>query len=196
MSAPRLAMARLRSLLDRFGRAREAVAAVEFALVMPIMLTLYLGSMELSQLINVDQRLTTIAGTVGDLVARSNTSIAASALTSYFQAANSIIAPFTTTGLTQVVSMVSVSSTGVTKVEWSKAYNGGTIKTVGNAYPGPHNIPTAMINVSKGSWVIVSEANYSYQPLLGLFFKSPFALFHQNFYAPRYASDITYNSSG
>ena len=83
-----------------------------------------------------------------------------------FQAAQSVIAPFSTTGLTQVVSVVAVNSAGVTKVEWSQGYNGGTARTVGSPFPGPHAIPTAMINISKSNWVIVSEAGYGYTPLL------------------------------
>jgi len=182
----------------RFGHAREAVAAVEFALVMPVMLTLYLGSIELSSLINVDQRITTIAGTVGDLVARENGEIDAATMSEYFQAATSVISPFTTTGLGQVVSVVYVNSSGVTKVLWSQATGGATARTVSQAFPGPHTIPTSMINITKGTtapYIIVSEASYSYKPLLGLFFKTAFPLYHQSFYLPRYAAMICYNAS-
>ena len=52
--------------LRRFGAAREAVAAVEFALILPVMLTMYVGSIELSQAFSMDQRVITIAGTTGD----------------------------------------------------------------------------------------------------------------------------------
>ena len=187
---------RLAAQVSLFGRAREAVAAVEFALIMPFLLTLYLGSLELSQLISVDMRVTTIAGTVGDLVARSNGTISSSTLSDYFQASQAIIAPFSTTGLAQVVSVVTVSSTGVTSVLWSQGYNGGTAKTAGQPYPStPHGIPLAMINISKSNWVVVAESAYSYKPLLGFFFKSPFTLYHQNFYLPRFASKICYNST-
>jgi hypothetical protein len=94
-----------------------------------------------------------------------------------------------------VVSVVTVNSTGVTNVLWSQGYNGGTAKTAGSAYPGPHAIPLAMINISKSNWVIVAEASYTYKPLLGFFFKSPFSLYHQNFYLPRFASKICYNTT-
>lgn len=176
----------------RFPGAREAVAAVEFALVMPLLLLLYLGSLELSQLISIDQRVTNIAGTVGDLVSRTNGTIAAATLTDYFQASTAIISPFLTTGLTQVVTLVKVdATTGVATVVWSQAYNGGTAKIVNSVY-GPTTLPTAITSISKGSYVVVSEVNYPYLPLLGLFFKSTFNLYHQNFYAPRYAGKICY----
>ncbi len=53
-----------------------------------------------------------------------------------------------------------------------------------------------MINISKSNWIIVSEAAYVYPPMLGLFFPNSFKLYHQNFYLPRYAANITYNASG
>ena len=179
----------------RFVHASEATAAVEFAFVMPLMLLMYLGSLELSAAISVDQRVTNVAGAVGDLVAREKGEVTSSDLTDFFQAATAIMNPYSTTALKQVVSLVYVNSSGVTTVKWSQAYNGGTAKTVGVAYPTTNAIPTAMINISKSNYIIVSEASYSYKPLLGWFFKSAFSLYHQNFYLPRYAAIICYNTT-
>jgi Flp pilus assembly protein TadG len=188
---------RLRAFVAAFARARDGVAAVEFALVMPIMLTMYLGSLELSQLINVDQRITTIAGTVGDLVARADGTVAAADLSDYFTAATAILAPFSNSALKQTVTVVAVSADGSTNnVVWSQAYNGGTIATVGKPFSGAHAIPAALLTgIFKNNWVIVSDATYPYTPLLGLFFKKPFTLYHQNFYLPRYPGVICYNTT-
>jgi Flp pilus assembly protein TadG len=179
-----------------FGRAQEAVAAVEFALVLPVMLTLYLGSAELSQLINVDQRVNVIAGTVGDLVARANGSVTATNLTDYFQAATAIISPFSTTPLTQEVTLVYVASDGTTTVKWSRKPTGVGYTT--NASFASHPLPSTLTNAVKGTtspYIVVSEATYTYTPLLGLFFKNPFTLYHQNFYLPRYPGIICYNTT-
>jgi Flp pilus assembly protein TadG len=192
MSGPGLGLGRLLGSVRRFARARQGAAAVEFALILPIMLSMYLGSIELSSVFTVDQRVINIAGTVGDLVARADASIDSTTLNDYFQAAQAIIAPYSTTGLKQVISVVSVNASNVTKVEWSKGYNGGSAMTVGNPYGGSHPIPDAMLSISHSSgYIIVSEASYSYTPVLGLFFKQPFTLYHQDFYLPRYPGNIT-----
>ena len=104
-------------------KAREGVAAVEFALILPFMLLLYVGSIELSDLINVDRRVTVIAGTVGDLVARNDGGITPGRRsTDYFNAAEGIITPYQTTGLKQVVTCVEDQLDGTTAtVQWSKA---------------------------------------------------------------------------
>ena len=187
-------MRQVRALLDRlrqFGVAREAVAAVEFALILPVMLTMYIGSIELSQAFSMDQRVITIAGTTGDLVARSNGAIDATTLNNYFQAAQAIMGPYSTTDLQQVVSVVAVDSKGNTTVEWSRGYNGGTAQVCNQPYAGAHPIPSVMIDLAKSNIVVVSEATYIYPPMLGIFFKNNFVFYHQNFYLPRYDKDIT-----
>lgn len=180
---------------QRFARANEAVAVIEFAIIMPVMLILYLGSVELSQAINVDQRITNISATVGDLVAREKNVIPASDLTDYFQASKAILAPYTTSGLVQTVTLVSVNASGVTTVVWTQPSSGAATQIVGQPWAGLHPIPASMIAISHTNWIIVSEAAYAYQPLVvGMFLKAPMPLYHQTFYLPRFASIICYNS--
>lgn len=182
-------------LVTRFCRAREAVAAVEFALTVPVLLFLYIGSTELSQLITVDSRVATISGTIGDLVARSRNKLAQSDLETYFVAAQRILQPYSTTDLKQTVTLVKVTPAGRVTVVWSKAHNGG--KTyVANA---DFALPKEMVDVAKqttaDTYVVVSETSYSYLPLLGMVFKTPMSLYHENFYLPRFGGDIQITTS-
>jgi len=172
-----------------FGRDGRAVAAVEFALILPFMLSLYVGTLELSQIIVVDRRITIIGSTVADLVAQANGSIKKTDLDSYFAAAQTIIAPFSTTGLTQVVSLISVDkTTGATKVVWSRGYNGGVEKTVGASYPLPAT--SEMNKLARGSWLVVSNVNYSYTALLALVFRSAVPYTREDFFVPRFGKVI------
>jgi Flp pilus assembly protein TadG len=174
----------------RFFTAQSGAAAVEFALVLPLMLLLYIGSTELSQVITVDRRVTTIAGTVGDLVSRSNTTVTATELTDYFTAASSIITPFTTTGLQQVVSELAVDTQGKATVVWSRATNGGVAHAATSAF-SLTDVPE-MANLAKGKFLIVAETSYSYTPMLDFFFKKSFSLYHRNYYLPRFGGSISY----
>jgi Flp pilus assembly protein TadG len=154
---------------------------------------LYLGSVELSQAISVNQRVTNIAATVGDLVAREKNFIPDSDLTDYFQAATAILAPYPTSGLVQTVSLVHVDDSGVTNVRWTKAVGGTATQIVGQKWTGPNPIPASMLAISHNNWIIVSEASYAYQAkIVNLFLKSTVPLYHQAFYLPRFASIICY----
>lgn len=176
-----------------FWRAREGIAAVEFALVMPIMLVLYLGSIEASTLVNVDQRVTVISATAGDLTARANGSLTWTQLKTYFAASEAIIAPYSTAGLAQVVSFVQVNTDGTTKVLWSVGYNGGVARPQNVPLATPNTLPPAMSAISRNNYVVISETWYPFRPLLGLFFKTAIPLYRQAFYLPRYPGIITYD---
>lgn len=183
----------MRALVDRLGvnlrrlaTAERGVAAVEFALILPLLLTLYVGSVELSSAITVDKRVATVAGSLGDLVARADSTIASTDVTDFFAAAATTMAPYASTGVKQIVSCVKVSSTGVSKVGWSVAYNGATAYADKAAYTLPTELKTLALN----GYVIVAEARMSYTPLFGYFFKNAFSLYHQYFFLPRFDGEI------
>jgi Flp pilus assembly protein TadG len=186
MKAMRRLLARVRS----FRRDVAGVAAVEFALILPMMLLLYVGTVEASALISMDRRVQTIAGAVGDLVSRSNVNLAACDLKDYFQAAAGIMAPYTSNPVQQIVSSVQVNADGTTAtVVWSKAFGGATAHNTGDAYA----LPQAMKNISLSAYVIVSEASYSYSPITTLIYSQPIQLRRENFYLPRYGGTISIN---
>jgi Flp pilus assembly protein TadG len=173
--------------LKRFRRGEGAVALVEFALIVPLLLFLYLGSTELSQMITIDRRVTNVAATMGDLVARANATLARADLNDYFVASEKIMLPFGSTDLKQTLSMVFVDNTGVAKVVWSEVRHGAKALTVGQVY----KLPAETVAIAKGSNVIVSEAAYSYEPMFGLVFKSAVQFYRRNFFLPRFGEAIT-----
>ena len=77
----------------KFASNTEGMAAVEFAMILPLMLTLYLGAAELSQGIGADRKVTMTARTVADLVSQV-TSINNADMTNSLNAAAAVMAPF------------------------------------------------------------------------------------------------------
>ncbi|MET3898789.1 Flp pilus assembly protein TadG [Devosia sp. UYZn731] len=177
---------RLRRIIGQFRDDATGVAAVEFALVVPVMLLLYVGSVEASSMISVDRRVQTVAGSMGDLVSRSNVKIAACDIKDFFQASAGIMAPYSSTPLQQVVSSIFVKSDGTTEVKWSKSAGGATALTVGAAYP----LPAAMTNISASAYVIVATASYAYTPITSIVYNQPVQLRRENFYLPRFGGSI------
>ncbi len=174
----------------------RGTAAVEFALIVPILILLYLGSIEAAALFSVDKRVSSISSTVADLVAQwdpesegaLSTGVGGK-LTDYMNASTGIMTPYSTTGLTIIVSLVQVKDNGTTKVLWSKA-NSGTAKTVGQPYGDPSIAATTEMNqVSRGGCVIASEVTYSYLPVLGAVFTTAINLKHTNYFLPRFGSN-------
>lgn len=179
-------------MVRRFLRLESGVAAVEFALIMPIMLSLYLGCSEAAALLTADRKVQSVAGAIGDLTARANETIARAQLEDYFLAATSIMNPYDTADLVQTITAVSVSSIGEATVLWSVRYANGTFAgTVPEHQVGkPYNLPAEMIDIAKGQTVIAAEAEYSYRPLLGIVFKEQLDLHRSALFMPRFGGAI------
>ena len=189
----RTVLQRLLSGMRRLRLSEAGTAAVEFALVLPIMLVLYIGFVEVSALISVDRKLQSAAGALGDLVARSDTTISAATLTDYFKAAGGIMTPNPVDDLRQVVTQVEVLADGTTKVRWSRQYLNGAYGTGPHAVNSSFALPTAMVNIAKGKYVIVAEGSYQFPPLYGFAFKQTINLYRENYFMPRFGGSITLN---
>src|SRR2546421_7470955 len=113
---------RMRRPLRRFLRDKRGVSAVEFAMLLPLMITLYLGGVEVSSAIAVDRKVTLVARTLGDLVAQATT-VNATDMTNILNAATSVVQPYSSSLIKVTVSRVDVDGNGIAKVIWSKTKN-------------------------------------------------------------------------
>jgi len=180
----------LARLVRCLRRSESGTAAVEFALILPVMLLVYIGTLEASTLITMDRKIQSVTGAVGDLVSRADTTLTAATLTDYFKAASGILTPYPTTDLIQVVTQVEVKTDGTTRTDWSRQYANGVLTTLPNT---ARKIPPEMVNISKGKYIIVSESRMSYLPLYGIVFKTAIPLYRENYYIPRFGGTITIN---
>jgi Flp pilus assembly protein TadG len=146
------------TLLRRFRDAKDGLAAVEFALLLPVLITLFFGVVEVSLALICRADVTNVASTVADLVAQES-SVTTGDMTNVFSAANAILYPYSPTPaqitVTSVVYNTATSSLTSGKVAWSCTH-GGTARTVGAIITLPDTLMTA-----NGS-VIMSEITYNY----------------------------------
>ena len=184
-------MRRLRAALLqwRLWRDERGVAAVEFALILPILLLLYFGAIESASLFTADRRVATVAGTIGDLVSRAKKTISESEINDFFQAASAIMMPLPTGPLRQTVSLISIDSDGVAKVVWSVPFNGGIERADNSLYPLPATETINEIGREEGL-LVVSEVIYSYRPLFGIVYPNAISLNHEEFFLPRFPGGI------
>lgn len=181
-------------LIRRFRRSERAVAAVEFALILPFLLLLYMGSIEASSLFTVDRRIEVIAATMADLVARWNPNegaIGRETVRDYFRASEGIITPYSTVGLRQVVSVIDVAANGTSKVMWSCGYNGGTKLPKDQAYPlKDEMVKLVTAGKTKRGYLVASTTTYSYRPLLGMVFPNAITMESEALFLPRFQQTV------
>ncbi len=173
----------------RLWRDQRGVAAVEFALILPVLILLYFGTIETASLFTADRRVANVAGTIGDLVSRSKKTITTSEINDYFQAASAIMQPLPTGPLRQTVSLISIDSDGVATVVWSVPFNGGIERADDSEYPLPAEEKINEIGREEGL-LVASEVTYSYRPLFGVVYPNALSLTHEEFFLPRFPGGI------
>ncbi|HEY5216483.1 MAG TPA: TadE/TadG family type IV pilus assembly protein [Pseudolabrys sp.] len=143
----------------RFARDRRGVSAVEFAVLAPVMIGLYLGCVEISDGVSASRKVSLTAATLANL-ATQVTTISTSDMTNILNASSAIIAPYSASNLKSTLSCLKVDSTGRVTVAWSATLN-GTARATGSAI----TIPSALAVPS--SQLLFSEVVYTYTPTVG-----------------------------
>ncbi len=178
---------RLTCPLARFVKDRRAVSAVEFAILLPLMLALYLGAAEVTQGIAVKRKVTLTARAVADLSSQ-YTAIDAADMSNILNAASAIIAPYAAANLQATVSEISINGQGQGTVVWSNTLNGSAL-TVGQAV----TVPSAL--AVPNTYLILGQAQYSYNPTYGYVLTNTLTLSDQIFLLPRQSASIAYTGS-
>lgn len=110
------------SAIRRLTHDRSAASGVEFALVLPILVMLLFGTVDLGHALTVSRKIDEIASSTGDMISQQS-SWTKSDVAKLLTGASFILQPYDTTGLTITLTVNDVSSSGSATVNWSAALN-------------------------------------------------------------------------
>lgn len=161
--------------LGRFAGDRRGVSAVEFALLAPVMVALYLGLVEISDGIGADRKVSLTASTLANLAAQ-YTTISTSDMTNILDASSAIIAPYSASNLSMTVSCLNIDSNKTVTVMWSVERNA-------TALSGTVSIPSDL--QVAGTQLILAEVSYAYTPTVGYTISGTLNLSDHMYMAPR-----------
>ena len=165
----------------------RAVAAVEFAIVLPFMLLLYVGGVELGNGLAIGVKVSETAHTVADLVSR-NACVNTSSLSNMLGASSATIAPYSVGNATVTVSEVSTDANGKATVTWSQALNGTPHQP-----NDPMTLPAALGTPSPPNIsMILGEVTYQYTPNLGYTISGTVPIADSYYLFPRVSSSVQY----
>ena len=151
-------------------------------MLLPLMITLYLGVVEISQAVGIDRKVTLTTRTVADLASQV-TSITSADMTNLLAASAAVIAPYDTEPLKVTVSQVYIDANGVAKIKWSATLN-GTKRATDSTVTLP-----AALNVND-TYLIWSEVAYTYTPAIGYVVTGTLNLSDQIFMRPRLSNYV------
>jgi Flp pilus assembly protein TadG len=162
-----------------FSERTEGIAAVEFALILPIMAMMMIGAIEMSQAVTIDRRVSQVAAATGDLVARIETDIQESEIRDISKIGKWLLGSgFDQTKLTINLSLVSVPcpprgacpttppavNDPTIRTRWTCSFNSNTNATTCSCPVAPYTMPAVGL-IGFGDAVIVADVAYDYFPM-------------------------------
>jgi Flp pilus assembly protein TadG len=170
--------------LSRFWRDRRGASAVEFALIVPILILFYFGMAELTEAMMAQRRLSHLTASIGDVVARDQ-KFTDARRDDVFSAGKIMMSPFPTSTLRMCIVSIASNAQGQDRVVWVEKSNGPLDCPAANDVV---DIPVQVLPASQS--VIMSKASYEYRSVFQLII--PKALtFRRTFYLrPRLTDQV------
>lgn len=181
--------------VSSFRAAKAGVSAVEFALILPVMLLLYSGSVELSEALAVDRKANRVSSTICDLVSQ-ETDVTSAEMQNIFDASSAIMEPYPSGSVLKMELIVVDIGTSSQTVAWSRARQGGTTTTpFAKGAASPVTVPTSI--AVTGTQVVVARITYSFTPAFSFYMQSLYKtknydLQHIFMMRPRLGTAITF----
>lgn len=168
----------------RYRRDVGGVASIEMAFIFPVMLLVYFGLVDVSNLLSANRRVTLTASTLGDLVTQVSGQTSTTELKGYFTASSPIMDPFPSSEISLEIYNYTKTSDGV-KLSWQ--YKNATANC--GAAPSPDQQMENLM--AEGNDVVVSRVCFNWTPVTGkLFGVDPILIQDKLMLRPRQSAKI------
>jgi Flp pilus assembly protein TadG len=175
---------KLMQTLRRFARENKGVAALEFAIIAPLlMVPLLLGTVDLIDVMGANKRAQNAAASVADVVAR-DTEISNAELAGMWRALDILMYPNDPGTMEIRITSVSIVNASTAEVVWSEAHGGMTARTTGSTV----SLDSRMMQV--GTSIIMVESVYNYDAPLAFLFQNQVHMTHEAYRRSRLVDPI------
>lgn len=200
---PAWVIARASHLLGRLRRDQKGVAAVEFAIIVTLMVPLLLGTFETTQALQASRKVSVAARALADLASQSAT-LSNTEMTNILDAARAVLAPFPQSRTVAVVTGIKIDDKGNATVAWSDVCNkagsmtdsgGNTVgqaRGVGSSVSVPDGVKPP---VGTAGFLVLAEVYHRYVPAIGWKLEAGITLSDRLYSSPRIGASVTRNGA-
>lgn len=175
---------RLMQAFRRFVRENKGVAALEFAIIAPLlMVPLLLGSVDLIDVMGANKRAQNATASLADVVAR-DTEISNAELAGLWRGLDILMYPNDPGTMEIRVTSISIINASTARVVWSEGHGGMTARTTGSTVA----LDSRMMQV--GTSIIMVEGVYKYDAPLGFLFQNEISMRHDAYRRSRLVDPI------
>ncbi len=192
------------SLYRRFAASTRGVAAIEFAMILPVLMLLFLASFDGGRAIAIYMKVRSATYTL-DAITNQYTTIHDTDIQSILGATSAVLAPYSSSPVVVVISQVKISAAGQTTATvcspgcWSNTITGTTVTYSGLASGSSVTLPTGLSGSSTTCstypcYLVYGQVSYTYTPMFGYFGNGGITLSDSLFVTPRSVTSITRTS--
>ena len=167
---------------NRFRRSDRGLAAVEFALILPIMVFLLFGIAEISNYILAARKVANVASSAADLIAQ-DTVVDDDEMADIMGALDVVLRPFDPEEAQIRITSVVADADGDTTVAWSDARNTGAY-----AEGTPIDVPEDI--VPDGQGIVMTEVSFTYRTLFGMYLTDGMTVSDTFYLKPRRSTTV------
>ncbi len=184
------------SVYRRFIASTRGVAAVEFAMILPVLLIMLLATFDAGNAIAAYMKVRSATYVLAAITNQYSTAtpIQSTDMTAITGATSAVLAPYSSSPVVVVISQLKISTGGNTTatVDWSATLN-GTALTKGSSVTLPAAIASETNTCGTyPCYLIFGQVSYTYTPLFGYFGKGGIAFSDSLYVTPRSSNCIPY----
>ncbi|WP_193370903.1 TadE/TadG family type IV pilus assembly protein [Pelagibius marinus] len=166
---------------QRFLRDDDGTALLEFGFLLPVMLLLFIGVVEATNVLRLDRKVVASAQTAADLLTQ-RTKVSNAQLDDILTASEMIFEPFPAASHSVGIAAVNFDpDTGSPTLDWTKSKNGGSV---------PNALALAAGLGDPGDGVVVVRVTYDYTPIFFDFVMGPTTIEETAVLRPRRSSVV------
>jgi Flp pilus assembly protein TadG len=167
----------------RFAASTRGLAAVEFAVMLPMLLIVLLATIDAGRAIAVYMKMRSATYTL-DAISNQYSTIQDSDMQQILGATSVVLQPYPSAPVVVILSQIAISSGGAATISWSDSLN-GTARTKGSSI----TVPAAL--ATPNTYLIFGEVSYEYTPLFGYFGTGGINLSDNLYATPRSTASIS-----
>jgi Flp pilus assembly protein TadG len=178
-------MKKLLSRFRRFGAEKRGVAALEFAIIAPLlMVPLLLGSVDLIDVMGANKRAQNAAASMADIIAR-DTEVSDAEINGLWDALEILMYPNDQADMEMRITSVSIVNGTTAQVVWSEGHGGMSARQTGSNVTG---LDSRMM--VPGTSIIMAETVYKHNAPLGFLFQNQISMTHNAYRRSRLVDPI------